>query len=144
MSGKHLVEIWSVNRRNRSQSPQRSWICLGSQSLDRRPMSTAAVAPERVPLKAKGNAPRGEQRSFSYHRQLICAICLLAADALAILISLRLAIFLRASWIPRVDTNLSPLKLPLSHYLDFGWLWVLLMVFLGVEGLYTQRRTLWN
>jgi Undecaprenyl-phosphate galactose phosphotransferase WbaP len=107
-------------------------------------MSTAALAPERVPSGSKQNAPQGAPRSFSYHRQLSCAVCLVLADAAAILVSLRLAIFLRASWIPIVDNHVSPLRLPFRHYLDFGWLWLFLLLFLGVEGLYTQRRTLWN
>ena len=107
-------------------------------------MSTAAMAPERVPPRSNENAPRGTHRSFSYHRQLLCAGCLVLTDVLAILLSLRLAIFLRASWVPLVDAHVPPLRLPLRHYLEFGWLWLFLVLFLGVEGLYTQRRTLWN
>jgi undecaprenyl-phosphate galactose phosphotransferase len=34
--------------------------------------------------------------------------------------------------------------MPFRHYLDLAWLWLLFLIFLGVEGLYTQRRTLWN
>jgi undecaprenyl-phosphate galactose phosphotransferase len=106
-------------------------------------MSTAALAPESLPSELNENK-RGGPHRFTYHRQLFCAFCLILTDALAILISLRAAIFLRAYWVPLVDTHLSPLKLPLKHYLDFGWLWLLLVLFLGIEGLYTQRRTLWN
>ena len=106
-------------------------------------MSTAAMAPEPLPSELNKNVQRGP-RHFTYHRQLFCAFCLMVADALAILVSLRAAIFLRAYWVPLVDTHLSPLKLPLRHYLGFGWLWLLLVLFLGIEGLYTQRRTLWN
>jgi Undecaprenyl-phosphate galactose phosphotransferase WbaP len=107
-------------------------------------MSTAALAPERVPSGSNENAPRSKPRAFSYHRQLFCAFCLVLADATAILVSLRLAIFLRASVVPLVSVRLAPLKLPFRHYLDFGWLWLFVLLFLGVEGLYTQRRTLWN
>jgi undecaprenyl-phosphate galactose phosphotransferase len=106
-------------------------------------MSTAAMAPEPLTSELKKNR-QGGPRQFMYYRQVLCAFCLILADALAILVSLRLAIFLRASWIPLVDTHVSPLKLPLKHYLSFGWLWLLLVLFLGVQGLYTQRRTLWN
>jgi Undecaprenyl-phosphate galactose phosphotransferase WbaP len=106
-------------------------------------MSTAAVAPERQRPNLDESS-RGKPHSFSYHRQIFCAACLMLADALAILISLKSAIFLRAYWIPLVDTRVSPLKLPLKHYLDYGWLWLLLVLFLGIEGLYTQRRTFWN
>ena len=105
-------------------------------------MSTAAMAP--APLHPKANGAQGRPRRFTYHRQALCALCLVLADALAILASLRAAIFLRAYWLPLVDAHVSPLKLPLRHYLSFGWLWLLLVLFLGVEGLYTQRRTQWN
>jgi undecaprenyl-phosphate galactose phosphotransferase len=30
------------------------------------------------------------------------------------------------------------------NYLDLGWLWLLPVIFLAVEGLYTRRRSLWN
>ncbi len=106
-------------------------------------MSTAAMAPEPLPSELNKTV-QGGPRHFTYHRQLFCAFCLIVADALAILISLRAAIFLRAYWVPLVDAHLSPVKLPLRHYLAFGWLWLLLVLFLGIEGLYTQRRTLWN
>ncbi len=105
-------------------------------------MSTAAMAP--APLHPKANGTQSRSRRFSYHRQALCALCLVLADALAILASLRAAIFLRAYWLPLVDAHVPPLKLSLRHYLSFGWLWLLLVLFLGVEGLYTQRRTLWN
>jgi len=106
-------------------------------------MSTAAMTPERLPSGLNENT-QGGPRPSTYYRQVCCVCCLILADVLAILVSLILAIFLRAHLVPLVDTNVSPLSLPLRHYLDFGWLWLLLVVFLGVEGLYTQRRTLWN
>ena len=106
-------------------------------------MNSAAIAPEPIPVHSDEN-PRVAPREFTYHRQVLCACCLVLADALGILIALRLAIFVRASWLPLVDTHVYPLKLPLSHYLNFGWLWLLLVLFLGVQGLYTQRRTVWN
>ncbi len=106
-------------------------------------MSTAAMAPEPPPSGVKENT-QGGLRQYTYHRQVVCATCLILADALTILLSLRMAIFLRASWIPLVDNHVSALKLPLKHYLSFGWLWLLLVLFLAIQGLYTQRRTLWN
>ena len=107
-------------------------------------MSTAArMAPERLPPPLNGTKQSGPGSSTHY-RQVLCVFCLTLADVLAILISLELAIFVRAHLVPLVDTHVSSLSLPLKHYLDFGWMWLLLVVFLGVEGLYTQRRTLWN
>ena len=107
-------------------------------------MSTAAtMAPERLPSPLNENTQDGPRPS-TYYRQVLCAFCLILADVLAILISLELAIFVRAQLVPLVATHVSPLRLPLKHYLDYGWVWLLLVVFLGVEGLYTQRRTLWN
>src|SRR5262249_33774432 len=46
--------------------------------------------------------------------------------------------------VPRVASDISPVTLPFDRYLDNVWLWLLFLIFLGVEGLYTQRRTLWN
>jgi Undecaprenyl-phosphate galactose phosphotransferase WbaP len=107
-------------------------------------MSTAAtMAPKNLPTPLNENTQGGPRPSF-YYRQVLCVCCLILADVLAILVSLRLAIFLRVHLAPLVDTHVSPLTFPLRHYVGFGWLWLLLVVFLGVEGLYTQRRTLWN
>jgi undecaprenyl-phosphate galactose phosphotransferase len=41
-------------------------------------------------------------------------------------------------------SRIQPLTLPFRHYLDLAWLWLVLVVFLCVEGLYTRRRSLWN
>ena len=106
-------------------------------------MSTVATAPERLPSGRNENT-QGSRRPKTYSRQILCAGCLILADLLAILVSLRFAIFLRAHLVPLVDSHVSPLSLPLNHYLEFGWLWLLLVLFLAVEGLYTQRRTVWN
>src|SRR5262249_6911593 len=65
-------------------------------------------------------------------------------DVLAIGVSLKLAVFVRAAYLPLVDSRLSPATLPFRHYLEFAWVWLPLVVFLGIEGLYTQRRTVWN
>ena len=106
-------------------------------------MSTVAMAPERLSSGMNENT-QGSRRPNIYSRQVLCACCLILTDLLAILVSLRSAIFLRAHVVPLVNSHVPPLRLPLSHYLEFAWLWLLLVLFLAVEGLYTQRRTVWN
>jgi Undecaprenyl-phosphate galactose phosphotransferase WbaP len=108
-------------------------------------MSTATLSPEQVhPEQIEDRAKARPQRFYNIHRNSICVFCLMASDVLAIALSLRLATFLRAEWLPRVDTGVPPLAFTFKHYLAFSWLWLLLIVLLAVEGLYTQRRTLWN
>jgi undecaprenyl-phosphate galactose phosphotransferase len=65
-------------------------------------------------------------------------------DAASIAASLELAISLRTHLVPHLDSRLQPWTFPFQHYMNYGWLWIVLMVFLAVEGLYTRRRSLWN
>jgi undecaprenyl-phosphate galactose phosphotransferase len=88
-----------------------------------------------------GHAPSRNRNPF---QQPICVLSLVVADVAAIAVSLRIAIFLRAGLVPVVNRHISHTTLPFHHYLDLAWLWLPLVVFLGIEGLYTQRRTLWN
>jgi undecaprenyl-phosphate galactose phosphotransferase len=69
---------------------------------------------------------------------------LLVADAASIAVSLELAIWLRIHLVPHLDSRLQPWAFPFRHYLDYCWLWMVLVVFLAVEGLYTRRRSHWN
>src|SRR5207244_6761384 len=47
-----------------------------------------------------------------------------------------------------VQTCALPISLPAfsfwNHATAFGWMWLVLLVFFCVEGLYTQRRSMWN
>jgi Undecaprenyl-phosphate galactose phosphotransferase WbaP len=108
-------------------------------------MSSARMAPERlIPSPNEGAVRSPRSRSRNSFRQSICVFSLIFSDVLSIAVALRVGIFLRAQLVPRVDFNVSPATLPFSHYLDNVWLWLFFLIFLGVEGLYTQRRTLWN
>jgi Undecaprenyl-phosphate galactose phosphotransferase WbaP len=109
-------------------------------------MSTAPLSPEQG-LPAQNEGWPGTQKlphQGYLHRQSLCVFSLVATDVLAIALSLRLAIFLRAELVPRVDSAVPQAIFSFRHYLGFSWLWLLLVVLLAVEGLYTQRRTLWN
>jgi Undecaprenyl-phosphate galactose phosphotransferase WbaP len=77
-------------------------------------------------------------------RKVACALTLVLSDLLAIAISLELGILLRIHLIPHLDKNIAPLTLSFRHYVDLGWLWLVPIVFAGVEGLYTRRRSLWS
>ena len=108
-------------------------------------MSTATLSPEQVrPEQIEDRAKARQQRFYNLHKNSICVFVLMASDVLAIALSLRIATFLRTEWLPRVNTSVSSLAFTFRHYLGFSWMWLLLIVLLAVEGLYTQRRTLWN
>jgi len=107
-------------------------------------MSTAVMAPERqtAPFnegKLGGDAPR----TSSGFRELACIFILLLTDGLAIGVSLEAATFVRAQLMPHESNHASLLALTFGRYTAIGGLWLLLIIF-GAEGLYTQRRSLWN
>ena len=80
-----------------------------------------------------------------WSRQAACALLLVLTDVAAIAISLRTAIFLRIHLLPQLDRHIPHRDFSFWHYtVAFGWMWLVLVAFLGVEGLYTQRRSLWN
>src|SRR5216684_3055374 len=106
-------------------------------------MSTAIMAPERQPAPAN-KSRRRQAKAQTFSGQVICVVVLLLSDLATIAVSLELAIFMRAYLVRHVDAPLHSLTFPFLHYLTFGWLWLVPIVFLGVEGLYTRRRSLWN
>jgi Undecaprenyl-phosphate galactose phosphotransferase WbaP len=109
-------------------------------------MSTATIAPEQATHTANARRPivQKARRLGHLRHQAICVSALIATDVLAIALSLRLAIAIRSELLPRVDTAVQTTAYTFRHYLGFSWLWLLLIVLLAMEGLYTQRRTLWN
>src|SRR5215831_7321238 len=113
----------------------------------RRQMSTAVLAPERRISPPEVN-PSGKQPSKSRipAQQLACVAILVLADLAVIAASLQIAILLRSHLLPHIvgGPSFQNAPFPFRHYIDLGWLWSLMIVFLAVEGLYTQRRTLWN
>jgi Undecaprenyl-phosphate galactose phosphotransferase WbaP len=109
-------------------------------------MATVAVAPERHSPPSNPNKLTGHGRSSArtLPRQIACVAILVLADLAAIALALELAIFARTHLIPHLGAPGQPLTYPFSHYMVFGWLWLILVLFLGVEGLYTRRRSIWN
>jgi Undecaprenyl-phosphate galactose phosphotransferase WbaP len=108
-------------------------------------MSTVRIAPERPPLPLNGNKSSGHRpRANFLSRQVICALVLILTDLSAIAISLELAILTRRYFVPHVDAYVAPSTFPFLHYLSFGWLWLVPLIFFSVEGLYTRRRSQWN
>jgi hypothetical protein len=85
-----------------------------------------------------------QQGTRHWCRQLACVLILVLTDLSTIAVSLNLAIFLRNRLVPHVSSNFQPGAFPFQYYLAFGWLWLLPLLFLAVEGLYTQRRSLWT
>ena len=76
--------------------------------------------------------------------QVVCFLILVLSDLAAIAIALELAIIERTHLISRISDRPQLSTLPFRHYLDLGWLWLLMIIFIGVEGLYTTRRSSWN
>jgi Undecaprenyl-phosphate galactose phosphotransferase WbaP len=108
-------------------------------------MATVVMAPEREALPLNGNKLKGQRPSVrTLPRQLACVAILVLTDLSTVAFALELAIFVRTHLVTHVNTRVQPLTFPFSHYMVFGWLWLILVLFLGVEGLYTRRRSIWN
>jgi Undecaprenyl-phosphate galactose phosphotransferase WbaP len=108
-------------------------------------MSTVRMTPERPPMPLNGNKFSSQQpQARLLSRQVICVFVLVLTDLSAIALSLELAILIRKHLVPHVDAYLQPPTFPFVHYLSFGWLWLVPLLFFGIEGLYTRRRSQWN
>jgi undecaprenyl-phosphate galactose phosphotransferase len=108
-------------------------------------MSTALMTPPPLPDPPSERNSEGQlPRARPVTRQTACFLTLLIADVATMFASLELAIILRTYLVPHLDSHLRHWTYPIRHYLDYGWLWMVLVVFLSVEGLYTRRRSLWN
>jgi Undecaprenyl-phosphate galactose phosphotransferase WbaP len=113
-------------------------------------MATVVMAPERHarPLngnKLNGKKLKGQEPSVrALPRQLACVAILVLTDLMTIAFALELAIFVRTHFVPQFGARVQPLTFPFSHYMVFGWLCLILVIFFGVEGLYTRRRSIWN
>jgi Undecaprenyl-phosphate galactose phosphotransferase WbaP len=107
-------------------------------------MSVLMTATKNQPLLSDESRSKQELSTLYRCRRFVCALVLVLTDLSTIAVSLSLAIFLRNHLMPRVSSNFHLGAFPFRHYLVFGWLWLLPLIFLGVEGLYTQRRSLWT
>ena len=109
-------------------------------------MSTVMMAPERESLPVNDTGLGESQPTGAlWSRQAACALVLVLTDTAAIAISIKVAILFRIYLLPRLDSHLALPTVSFSSYtVVSGWMWLVLLLFLGVEGLYTQRRSLWN
>jgi Undecaprenyl-phosphate galactose phosphotransferase WbaP len=85
-----------------------------------------------------------EAKPGSHGKQIACALLLLLTDVGAIALALELAILERTQLVPVMGFRRPLVSLPFRHYLDLGWLWPLMLLFLAIEGLYTKRRSMWS
>jgi Undecaprenyl-phosphate galactose phosphotransferase WbaP len=108
-------------------------------------VSTVIKAPEQQPPPLNGNKlGKHKPRDYIRLRLMACVLILIFADATAIALALELAIIERTHLLsPAVGRAQAPI-LPFRNYIDLGCLWLLMFIFLGIEGLYTTRRSLWN
>jgi Undecaprenyl-phosphate galactose phosphotransferase WbaP len=108
-------------------------------------MASSAMAPERRSLQPDESGSREQGRRLRIRiRQVVCVLILVLSDFLAIALALELAIFERTHLVHHVAGRAQLSTLPFRHYVDLGWLWLLMIVFLGVEGSYTKRRSMWS
>src|SRR5246127_144132 len=108
-------------------------------------MATPIRAPERQPAPANAGTLKRQRLDVRLlSRQMTCVLILVLTDLLAVAFSLEITIFMRTHLVPGVDAHLWAATFPLEYHLSSGWFWLLPVVFLSVEGLYTRRRSLWN
>lgn len=80
-----------------------------------------------------------------WSRQVACAIILAITDMLGIGMSLAFVAVVRNSIVfhlQRYGSRASALQW--HNAIIWSWIWIVLLLFLAVEGLYTQRRSLWT
>ena len=93
----------------------------------------------------QANENRSGQQVLAHHFCLFfCTLILVLTDLLTIAFSLKIAVFMRNHLMPHVSRNFHLGAFPFRYYLVFEWFWLLPLLFLAIEGLYTQRRSLWS
>jgi Undecaprenyl-phosphate galactose phosphotransferase WbaP len=107
-------------------------------------MATAQAAPERRLPEIEHRAETHQTKDSFGSRQVVCAFLLVLTDVATIAISALAAFLMRIHFVPRIDLHAAPIDFSLKQYSIFCSIWLVLVIFLGVEGLYTQRRTVWN
>src|SRR5690242_9643803 len=81
---------------------------------------------------------------LSEARKAICALVFFASDLVALSLGLQFVIVTQAAVFPRFGLRTSPITFGLRHYSGLGWALLVIPLFYAVEGLYTQRRTMWK
>jgi Undecaprenyl-phosphate galactose phosphotransferase WbaP len=87
---------------------------------------------------------RRKAEPFAMARKSISALALFVSDLVTISLSLQFAILTRYYLLPRFWLITSPIIFNFRHYIMLGWILLLFPLFYAVEGLYTQRRTMWK
>src|SRR5919201_786815 len=103
------------------------------------------MAPDRRHLPVDGEIEEQQPTGRFWSPQVACAILLVVTDVVAIGLSLTIAVCSRLYVLPTLSSHFSlPVSSLWNHATAFGWMWLVLLVFFCVEGLYTQRRSMWN
>jgi undecaprenyl-phosphate galactose phosphotransferase len=77
-------------------------------------------------------------------RKSICVLALFGSDLVTLSLALQFAIVTRLYLLPRFGFITPPIIFNFRHYIALGWILLLIPLFYAVEGLYTQRRTMWK
>jgi undecaprenyl-phosphate galactose phosphotransferase len=86
--------------------------------------------------------PKSERLRWA--RKPICALALLGSDLLTVSLALQFAIVTRIYLLPRLGLITSPITFNFRYYITLGWILLLIPLFYALQGLYTQRRTMWK
>lgn len=81
---------------------------------------------------------------LSEARKALCALILFGSDLVALSLGLHFIVVTQAALFPRFGFRTSSITFGLRHYSGLGWALLVIPLFYGVEGLYTQRRTMWK
>jgi undecaprenyl-phosphate galactose phosphotransferase len=68
----------------------------------------------------------------------------LGSDLFTLALALQFAIVTHDYLLPRFGLIAPPFTFNFGHYVAMGWILLLIPLFYAVEGLYTQRRTMWR
>jgi undecaprenyl-phosphate galactose phosphotransferase len=85
-----------------------------------------------------------KSRASAGGSKLICAFLLLGSDLFTISFVLQLAILTRAFLSFHFGSPAPRSVFNFGHYMRLGWIFLPVPFFYAVEGLYTQRRTMWK
>jgi Undecaprenyl-phosphate galactose phosphotransferase WbaP len=107
-------------------------------------MATAIAAPERPQPVIEFQSEFHKRASKFWSRQVSNAVLLISMDVATIALSVLMAFMLRIHIVPRIESDVPAVTFSFGQFGLFGCIWLVIVVFLAVEGLYTQRRTLWN
>lgn len=106
-------------------------------------MATTQIAHTRPSKHSDPVYDAREHKRLRWRKRLECVMVILLSDAVTVGSCFVLTLTIYNEFIVRLKSAPPPLIAP-RDYFRVGWEWVLVLVFMCAEGLYTQRRTVWS